>query len=401
MRRRRFIAALSATVCSGCSALTDQRRSSVTDSRTTTSTPTDTATAKSSTESATEPTAADPDSETTPADVSDGWPPDRRVVAQRTVDRTLALSPAGHTTADHGRVELGFAAPATPDRPALLRATLTNLNDFENTFRLDETPPFDSTPDASPDTTANRLPVFLAPTENHDLREVVPAYERGDDGRWLLTDEDDWLPETVTLGPDETVRSEYRLVQHPDSEDPPLGRYEIGPEFALGLTAWPTTGPGPDNSSAFAGATPPSLPVERPVNWYHDAGPETPVYLEPSAESVTLPAEIEFTLHNHSRRSLSCEFFHLYRLEDGVWESLRHGYAVQACYGRAPGDRTTFRLRAFPGKIVYGDGGMRSHSMQLDPGRYAFAVGYDVVYAAYFDLGESECSVRDGHESGP
>ncbi|NEU58801.1 hypothetical protein [Halorussus sp. MSC15.2] len=369
MRRRRFLAALSGTVGSGWCVLSD--------------------------------TQADAAASTTTGDAV-GWDgsdgvggSDRDVVAQRTADRTLALSPSSYVTDDRGTVELQFAAPATADGPAVLRATLTNANDFENTFRLGETPPFDRTPQAKPETTADRLPVFLAPTANHDLCETPPAYGRADDGRWLLAREDDWLPETVTLGPGETVRGEYVLLGHPESRKPPLGRYEIAPEFALGLTAWRTTKQGPRGRSAFEGTEPPSLPVEeeRPVNWYHDADRESAVYLEPSAEYVSLPAELEFTFHNHSRRPRSCEFYRLYRWEGDGWRLLDRGYPVQACYGRSPGERTTFRLRAFPGKVLEGDGGLRSRSMRLDPGRYAFAVGYDEVYAALFELVGQMCGI--------
>lgn len=402
MRRRYFLAALGATVGAGCGARPDSQSSETTPpttraNRALDATATDARTTDGTRTTADDARTTDSDSPTTEDDARTTGSGDpskrgRHVVDQQTTGRTLALSPAGHTTADHGRVELRFGAPATADGPAVLRATLTNLNDFANTFRLHDTPAFGIRSHAMPDTTTNRLPVFLAPTGNHDLRTTAPEFERTDDGRWVLERKEKWLPRTVTLAPDETVHGEYYVLGHPDSRKPPLGRYEIGADFALGLTAWRSSRSGPDGHSTFAGETVLSLPVEAPVHWYHEADSATQVYLQPSTERTTLPAKVDFVLHNHSRATLGCESFAIYRQEADGWRRLTWGYAVQACYSTPPGDRKTFRLRAFPGKVIPGgDHGMRGRSMQLDPGRYAFVVRYDEAYAALFEFTGTAC----------
>ncbi len=378
MRRRHLLAALAGTVSAGCAGLLAGPGSA--------------AVAPPPNDRTLPSTTATPSSVGTDATAGDGWLPDRSVVDLRTVGRTLALAPSGYATDDRGRVELGFAAPATDDHPTVVRATLTNLNDFENTFRLHETPPFDPTAEIPPRTYGGRLGLFLVPTENHPLRRTEPDYARTADGRWLLADGDDLLPETVTLGPGETVRSEYHLVGHPDDQGPPRGRYEIAPEFALGLTAWQSDAPGPAGDSRFAGADVPALPVDGPVAWFHDAGPETPVYVEPATERAGLPATLGFVLHNHSRTALECESFAVYREDDDGWRELASGYAHNACVNHPSGDRTAFWLRAFAGDVSERLPGNRALTdVSVSPGRFAFTLTYDETYASLFELGGAGC----------
>ena len=126
MRRRTVLASLTAGIGSlaGCS-----RTLGVT-----TETPTTT------------PTEQPPESTTPTAD-----PPDEgeerelgaaSIIDLTTANRTYALTPLSYHSDDGAHIMTRFSSTATPEGPATVDATLTNENLFENTFRLEWTPPF-------------------------------------------------------------------------------------------------------------------------------------------------------------------------------------------------------------------------------------------------------------------
>lgn len=307
------------------------------------------------------------------------------------VDRTLALYPLHYRSHDDAKVTVEFVETATEDRPARLRATLTNAGGSANTFRLAETPPFDGSDSGFPEGYTYRQSLYLAPTEDHDLVERAPSYERDDDGVWQLGDDPgQWFPDTVRLEPDETVEGEHVLVRHREGSGLPTGRYEFrGHDRALGLTAWRTSAPGPDGESRFAGASVPPLPDADEMAWYHAADETTPASLRPSVERAELPAGVTLSLVNHAREPLSGNSWNLYKLRDGEWFHVTPWAHTAVLRTIPPGERREWTLRAFAGHAPDGgtDGGR--DVPYLGGGRYAFEAMFDrdgETHAALFDL---------------
>lgn len=270
MRRRQFLAVAGVALGAGCSGLvpTDDRGS------------TETATAVPVTEPG----------ETTPTDspADDGTRPfdGRQVVVLETGPRTLALQGFGVgsdgravslNTPDGGRLAVGFTEPATDDGPAVLRATLVNGNDWENTFRLREFPPFDETTHSRLRRRGldrrfdERIPsdvetgLYLAPAADHDLVDEESAARRGPERYWQTPDVLPKLPPTVTLAPGESVVGDYYVLGHEDRTGFPTGTYRFGGrESGLALTAWETGAPGPTNDSRFSDPVPPLPDADTP-----------------------------------------------------------------------------------------------------------------------------------------
>lgn len=93
--------------------------------------------------------------------------------------------------------------------------------------------------------------------------------------------------------------------------------------------------PGPADESRFEGVSVPSMAgnwyVDAEPTWYHNADESTPSYVRPETETVTLPAEVTFTFHNHTRRRLECGHWYLYKLHDWEWFYIGPRYHTGNC----------------------------------------------------------------------
>jgi len=305
------------------------------------------------------------------------------IVDLETANRTYVLTPLRYRSDDHASVGLEFSSTATAEGPATVEATLKNENSFENTFRLDWTPPFGELAsdiprpmgDSGSDHTY-RAGLVFAPTENHDLVEEGADIERDEDGYWRLTSESlPELPETVRLEPDETVEGEYALVGRIEGQGRPPGVYEFSRagESPVSITVWETDAPGPENESRFVDESVPALPGDSETAWYHDADASTPTFVRPSVERTELPASVEFTFLNRSRESTSCGHWTLYKLQGGEWFRIGPYGHTADCRIVSPGGAKTWALRVAPGEMAPCD------AQQFDflgGGRYAAVAGY-------------------------
>jgi hypothetical protein len=353
------------------------------------------------------PATDDPDTPTvTPAPVGTGTPTESpngddgrewslaSVVDLETVTRTYALGPTGYRSDDDARVELGFTSTATADSPATVRGSLTNAAEWANTFRLRETPPFGGTNragrirDHSRDLTYRSNLVFV-PTEANDLADTVPEVELAEDGTWRLAEpiSDTWGPETLRLNPDQTVEAEWYLVGRPEgvTKGRPTGTYEFrSGDTDLSVTVWDTDQPGPAVPRDVLDIAMPSLPHSEATDWYHEATPETPAYLEPSTQRLSLPGAVDLTLTNHTHGNLSGNSWNLYKRVDGKWFYLEPWGHTAVLRMIPPGGEREYHLRAFHGDPVPCDGISVGN---LGGGTYAFESMYGTDGDAGADLG--------------
>lgn len=338
-----------------------------------------------------------------------------------TQPRTLSLFPVEYRSRDGGRVRLSFEAGATADHPARLRAELTNENDFSNVFRLGRLPPFGQNPRFNPDVHASEsVPegarqVYLAPLPGQSLPILAPDLERGPEGVWRLEESvvSLWLPSTHRLDSGESIAVTFAVVGGAGGTGAfePIRRsiYAGLADHSLTLVAWNSDSPGPSGESRFEGESFPALPGEGGTAWFHDAGPDTAVFLRPSAEQTTLPADLSFTFVNHATEPTSGNpyFWALYKLWDGGWQKVApRGYPMPMSFV-APGDTKQYGLRVAHGD---GDGGgddgsgdgcsdglSVEHDLGFNPtevgflggGTYAFEAGMSVgdrTHAAIFDV---------------
>lgn len=377
MDRRRFIATTGLALLGGCT-LGD-----------TGETPADGPTATPIDPPTGTPTDGPPTGDDTP--ISPEALRERRVVDFETAPLTVSVYGRrrinGRVTATYG-----ISAPATADSPAIVHALVRNGTGFEQTFALRRIPGFWDPPSTRPDE-GDGGSVYLAPTENHDLVETVPDVLRDADGRWRLADVNrEWLPDTLTLAPDEAVLGEYHLVGSDDANEPPIGpgtyRF-LYQGSGLTVAVWRTDAPGPSRSSTFERPDVPPLPNAETMAWFHDADRSTQVYLEPAAERVEAPACIEYELHNHSHDVVSGNPYRwtLYKLVDGTWFRIEPwGYNMPLAR-LPPGQRDASELSLFHGEpIDCEDGRGVGH---LGGGRYAYSVGFSrgsETQAALIDL---------------
>ncbi|MEE6210556.1 hypothetical protein U3A55_10355 [Salarchaeum sp. III] len=338
---------------------------------------------------------------TTPTTSDAPTPPDTGLADATTAvfetrDRTISLL-GGRRRLPSGLVMRAWlSATATADHPARVTATLTNDTEYETTLRLDEVPPFDTTPHASPGRDYDHT-LYLAPTERHGFATTVPAVARAESGGWYLDGPPDrWQPEAVELAPGETLVGEFAVVpERPDSFPP--GRYAFGyTDDPLTLSAWQSSQPGPTEESAFEDATPPAFAEQSPA-WYHDATPETQAFLRPSAERVDAPAAVEFTLHNHRTEPLSGNVYDwtLYKQVEDDWYHIAPWAIPVPLTPLAPGDTHTWTFHAFSGPSVECENAVALG--HLGGGRYAFHVNMSSesgpTHAALFDIDAPAVSV--------
>ncbi|OIB55597.1 hypothetical protein [Natrialba sp. SSL1] len=340
-------------------------------------------------------------------DVTIGWPTaDVTVVDFETAPLTAVVTGSVRTEDGLGAT-LDFDEPATASSPATLSGVVTNHHDYEQTFDPTRLVVLDDPPASRSSGDANDA-VYLVPTAEHPLAETVPSSSQ-DDGRWRVdTVHGDWYPETLTLEPGERLECEYHLLGHHERASQPIeaGRYEFSAqESGFAVAVWPTDAPGPDGDSQFSGTDVPALPESldeegteaADLHWYHEATPETPVYLEPDQEAVTAPARIEFDLVNHSDEFLSGNphRWRLSKLVAGEWHRIAPDVTPDPLSWVAPGTVTTSTLDLYDGRPIDRD---RSRTVgYLGGGRYAYSVGYsadDETHAALFDLDASPLAVE-------
>ncbi len=372
MRRRALLTSLAAGAATlpGCSVLGSRRD----DRSTVTPAPVPDGTGDGSTANGTE--TDDPSTDESPAD---DWPGDTAsVIELETGPRTYALEPTRFHTADGADVRLAFDRTATADGPARLRGYLENANDFENTFRIERLPAVGQGHAQQPWGHDHEARLHLAPTANNDLAETVPEVAR-DDGYWYVADVGPWTTDTYRMAPGERVRLEYHLVGEQGTERP-TGTYEFrGRDETVRVAVWDTTSPGPEGESRFDGRSVPAIrrgDGEQTVEWYHEAGASTRAFVRPSTERLALDGRVEFEMVNHSRETLRCGHWDLYKLVDGQWYHVGPWGHTADCRGLRPGERTAWPLRAFNSEPVpCGDHSGLTAGF-LGGGIYAAVAGY-------------------------
>jgi hypothetical protein len=282
-----------------------------------------------------------------PPNVGDGF---GTAVALETGPRSVALASNYYSRDDGVAVQAAFASPADGAGPTRVEAVLEyrprEPDAGSVTLDLDAVPVVGDPRVASAED-GGRSPLLFAPTEDNELAEYVPGYERGPDGYWHATETPgSWLPDSVDLAPGDWLACETHLLAHPETVGFPTGRYPTAPTGDVPeLVVWDSDRPGPTTDSRFAGRDPP--PVDgSAVQWYHDATPATPSYLEPETEAAALPADVTLTMVNHTTESLECGHWQVAKLVDGAWYPIGPYVHTADCRVLEPGGRTrrTFHL---------------------------------------------------------
>ncbi len=233
-------------------------------------------------------------------------PPRRMVLA----NRPLGGVPSGF------QLVAGFLGTATRQSPARLWIGVQNATDADRVVEFGPTPPLSTyrgDPGDPVGTSTDPPPhlVLVPGTESlYPVSEVVP--DRPTDGCWAVTGTPAGRappaePGATLLEPGEAIAGEYLVLSAtPDGCLPERERYQFGDGSGVGLlvSVWSPRTAAPA-SSRFDRSVP-SLPGEDRTRWFHEATPDTTVYLEPSAERVELPAaRVEFSLRNFSATTLS------------------------------------------------------------------------------------------------
>jgi hypothetical protein len=294
--------------------------------------------------------------------------------------RRLAVGPRELRVADRVRLALGFG-PTAGETPTELLAIVENVRDHEvvvETGRL----PLVGRSFARQVGTDGPATIVFAPTEDNELAEFAPDVERGPEGYWRLTDADregSPYPERFRLSPGTRVAAHCAVVGSPGDSGWPTGTYRNRTRGGeLTLHVWHGERPGPTDASRFGDRSVPApFDGEPGVVWYHQAGPETTAYLVPERERVELPGAATFTAVNHTGETLGCGFWRLFKLVDGAFYDLSPPARTGACRQLSPGERESYRVVAFSGEPVAGDGDPRErHVGHLGGGVYAALSGY-------------------------
>ena len=212
--------------------------------------------------------------------------------------------------------------PSTDAEPVTLRTAAFNPGDEKTDLPLGLPPPYDGVGESEK---GNVL--YAVPTEDHDLTEEGPDIEPGEvgtDETWHLVgepDPDDWLPETVEIGPGEGYVGEYAVVADDGELHEDVYWFGgVGDRSELSVTAWYTDSPGPAEPSRFEGMNVPNLEIlglEQDTLWYHEADESTEVYLEPSDELVEPPATVIFRNINRGDERFQEGDWRLYKFVEG------------------------------------------------------------------------------------
>ncbi|MFC4548708.1 MULTISPECIES: hypothetical protein [Halorussus] len=312
------------------------------------------------------------------------------VVDLETGPRVVSLFPIAFGDDCGATVSVEWVATATPERPAELRATLTNRNEFRAKFRTRSLPPFHGVCSSRLRERAGAsATVYLAPTADHPLVDERTSYERGDDGYWHAAEVPPEQPASLWLDPEESITGEYHLLCHADTEGFPTGRYRFGgSDGGFSISVWDADAPGPAEGSAFEGVALPPLPRDAGTAWHHEADATTETYLRPTVEEAVIPGRLDFELVNRSHDQVEGNplEWHLYKLRGGEWYRIAPPETPQPLSHLSPGDTKPYTLRVFRGDPVPCDRGYDVG--HLGGGRYALEVGTwgSAVRAVAFDL---------------
>jgi len=310
------------------------------------------------------------------------------VVRSPELDRTFAASVQLPRSTDQfvPTVSVRFMAAATARSPTLLTGTVRNDTGTVRVVDPSELPLFAAVPQSAPAAGPSEGTLVLVPSPRHEMARRIPRIERTPGGRWRLA-APPYGPLVRTrpfrLDPDESVRFEYRLVGRADRTGFPDGHYRFGRgEIRASVATWRTSRPGPAESSTLADPDPPPFGLGS-VTWYHDAGPETAMFLRPSVERASLPVTVTYRLRNRARAIAGTRWLFAKRV-DGEWIEL-----VPDEPARYRGLLRLGESEAWTLSLRHGSASGASTLDWLGGGRYAFVVdvGYsELVHAALLDV---------------
>ncbi len=334
MRRRRLLSGFVAGAAglAGCSALENSG------DRDPYGVPNDTATDERTTTSTTTANVAGPQQLRDPGVevVSTLRPPSE---VTRAVDWTvgdgkrLVLVPGPAPATPEGtELTVGFTRPANGDGPARLWVGLVNGADRELRIGFGATPPFSGyygDVHASVEAPPPRTGLLVIPDDDRNYASydyVVP--DEPTDGCWRAVGPAVGPPvrSVVDVPPGQGIAGEYVALAPNDALQclPPRATIAFGSEeeevgFAVRVWQKAEAAPG---ESRFDRTVPPLPEFERTL-WFHDAGPETPVYLAPRHERLELEADsTAVVLRNFSATPLAIDpgGWDLYKLYRGDWK---------------------------------------------------------------------------------
>lgn len=224
----------------------------------------------------------------------------------------------------------------------------------------------------------------MTPTQGTGFASAIPEIELahgGDSGGvWrLAAAPTDWLPGRVQVPANGTLTATFNLVADPEATAAPTGWYRPPPEdrFRARLAAWDTAAPGPKRDSRFADDRRlPALPTDDPTVWFHEAGPGTPVFLRPSAERVSAPGTVSFTLVNHATEGVGASDWTWYRLDRGDWYEIGPLFRDAVARFLPPGGRHRWRFAFAHGdREAAAEDGLDHRFGFLSGGNYALVAG--------------------------
>jgi len=209
----------------------------------------------------------------------------------------------GRNLLERGIRTVSYFVVSEPDSPPTFRTSVSNFS--EETFEMDvsEFAPYRRLPRGTKEEESGRVDtVYLAPFETDgDLENLAEVRQEG--GVWYVDEvRRDWLPKTLVVDGEDWLTIDYALVVG-ETGDWSTGRYVFDEETDFELVIWDADSPGPERQSRFEGTEVPSL-EDMETSWYHEAGSNTEIYLEPSKEVVEPPATVEFTITNRSEDAI-------------------------------------------------------------------------------------------------
>jgi virulence-associated protein VagC len=145
------------------------------------------------------------------------------------------------------------------------------------------------------------------------------------------------------------------------------------------LSVWPTSSPGPTESSRFSisDKVPPFRRDSTPETiWYDQASDSTPIFLTPNSQTVRPPDEIEFTFVNNSHQKVggTMNEWQVYKRRDGEWYPLKWKHRQAVGPSLLPGQTETWALRTYHDGVVHDEEKRKINLGHLGSGTYAFAV---------------------------